>query len=322
MSTAWAAWGKLIGYNWHNSIYWVLYRARDVLHFVPVLWRQQEPLQDQGVWLGEHSPSVLSTPSLPCSLSRDGKKKGGKARCGYSCSIREIGSESKQLPQGGRITSKSWEHKSLCSECLSVSPDGERQAPLPTPSSAADLQWELEPRRYLERHFYRRIPRAEGSEGGKPVGPLELLEASYSCSRDQQPSFPFPSLRTKWAAIFPASPLCFLLHLSLLADYYGNDHGPGTWYVHHWLCRITTGMSWQVTRVLELVVWLQNCCCFLGCHKREGLHVLMAERQTLHLSQNSLHMDLVKDVSIFPQKSSFVSLLVDVNHALVSFTLL
>lgn len=303
MSTAWAAWGKWIEYYWHNSIYWITYQARAVLHFVPVLWWQQEPLRDQGVWLEEHCPSVLNTPSLPRSLSRDGKKKRRKARRGYSCSIREIGSESKQLPQGGRITSKSWERKSLCSKCLSVSPDGESQAPLPTPSSAADLQWELGPWRYLERHIYRKSSRAEGSEGGKPVDPLELLETSYSCSRDQQPSFPFPratSPRAKWAAIFPASLLFFVLHLSLLADYYGNYHGPGTWYVHHWVCRITTGMSWRVTNVFELVVWLQNCCYFLSCHKREGLHVLMAEMQTLHLSQNSLHTDLVKGCFCIP----------------------
>lgn len=99
MSTAWAARGKLIEFYWQNSIYWIIYQARAVLHFVPVLWRQQEPLQDQGVWLGKHCPSVLSTPSLPCSLSRDGKEKGRKARRGYSCSIREIGSERNSYPR-------------------------------------------------------------------------------------------------------------------------------------------------------------------------------------------------------------------------------
>lgn len=42
-----------------------------------------------------------------------------------------------------------------------------------------------------------------------------------------------------------------------------------------------------------------------------------------HLSQNSLHMDLVKGCfCISLQKSSIVSLLVDVGRALVSFTLL
>lgn len=123
--------------------------------------------------------------------------------------------------------------------------------------------------------------------------------------------------------MFPASPLFFVLYLSLLPDSYGNYHGPGTWYVHHWVCRITTGMSWQVTRVFELVVWLQNCCYFLGCREREGLHVLMAEMQTLHVSQNSLHMDLVKGCFYIPlQKPSVVSLLVDVGRALVSVTLL
>lgn len=79
-------------------------------------------------------PRCWTPHPFPTLWAGMGRKKGRKARRGYSCSIREIGSESKQLPQGGRITSKSWEHKSLCSECLSVSPDGESQAPLPTPA--------------------------------------------------------------------------------------------------------------------------------------------------------------------------------------------
>lgn len=78
--------------------------------------------------------------------------------------------------------------------------------------------------------------------------------------------------------------------------------------MHHWVCRITPGMSWQVTRVFEPVVWLQSCCCFLGCHKREGLHVLMAEMETLHLSQNSLHMDLLKGCFYVPLQKSALSL--------------
>lgn len=82
-----------------------------------------------------------------------------------------------------------------------------------------------------------------------------------------------------------------------------------------WAGKSLMCLSWQF--------WLQNCCYFLSCHEREGLHVLMAEMQTLHLSQNSLHMDLVKGCFCIPlQKASIVFLLVDVGLALVSFTLL
>lgn len=238
------------------------------------------------------------------TLSRDGKKKGGKARRGYSCSIREIGSASKQLPQGGRITSKSWEHKSLCSECLSVSPDGESQAPLPTPSSAADLQWELEPWRYLERHIYRKSPRAEGSGGGNPVGPLELLEASYSCSRlasilSFSQSYPGPS------------ELPYFLHL--LFFLFSICH---CWLTSmeiimvlaHGTCITGFAESPQGWAGKSLVCLAPKLLLFLSCHKREGLHVLMAEMETLHLSQNSLHMDLLKGCFYIPLQKSALSL--------------
>lgn len=57
---------------------------------------------------------------------------------------------------------------------------------------------------------------------------------------------------------------------------------------------------------------------------REGLNVLTAEMQTLHLlPQNTLHMDLVKGCFyIFSYKASFVFLLVCTGLILVSFTLL
>lgn len=138
------------------------------------------------MWLDEHSPSVLSTPSLPRSLSRDGKKKKWrKARRGYSCSIREIGSESKQLPQGGRITSKSWEHKSLCSECLSVSPDGESQAPLPAPALLQICSENLSLEGTWRGTFIGKAPVLRG------LKEEELWVPRNPWKPQQQPSFPF-----------------------------------------------------------------------------------------------------------------------------------
>jgi len=163
-------------------------------------------------------------------------------------------------------------------------------------------------------------------------GLLEDLESSYPYTGDQQPFLLLPRATSLWvksAAIFlDFYSLSFVFHLSLLADNYGNYHGPisagDAWYMHHWVCRTTTGMSWRVTSMLELVVWLQNNCHFLSCYVRESQNVLMAERQTLHLhSWNTLHMDQVKRCfCIFLYKASFTFLLVGLGLILVSFMLL
>lgn len=65
--TAWAVWAA-----------WMIYQARVLLHFVHVLGRQQ-PLQDQGVWLGALLFSMYPPSPFPCSV-QGWKAKGKKSK--------------------------------------------------------------------------------------------------------------------------------------------------------------------------------------------------------------------------------------------------
>lgn len=126
-------------------------------------------------WGGTALLYVAPSP-FPCSLCRGGKQKGGEARHGYPRSIRETGSERKQLSQGGRDKSKSWKHKSLCSKCLSkapIRPARPARHLFELPALPLVCNENLSLRKVLGGTFMGELPRAEGSAEG--LGNLILL---------------------------------------------------------------------------------------------------------------------------------------------------
>lgn len=188
----------------------------------------------------------VSHQSLPLLSVQGWKAKRNKTRWGYPCSIRETGSDSKQ---GGRNTSKSWKHKSLCSKCLSVSSVVRARRLLKAPTPLPICNQNVNLKKVPGDTYSWETARSCGVYRGtwKPRIPTPETSCHPFC-------FPEPPVSGSSDLLYFLLLLSvFVFHLSLLADYYGNDRGRvsagAAWSMHRWVCRITSGMSWRVTRV-------------------------------------------------------------------------